>query len=518
MKDRMRHAIQTISGDPPRRTVFTHLGWRSVGRNWLYLHAGGAIGPDGPVDDVSVRLEEPLDRFVLPAPPDGEELADAVWGWMRVLEVAPKRITVPLFAMVCRAVLGDTDFSGHLYGGTGNFKSCLAALFQQAFGPALHHKNLPGSWESSANALEGLLFLAKDVLLVIDDFVPTGSANEQARRHRDADRVIRGQGNRTGRQRMRPDASLRPVRRSRSLVLGTGEELPRGESLTARMLVMPVGPGDVHVDTLTRCQAEAAAGVYARATAGFVPWLAGRYGEIRAELQAEQAELRAQILKVGGHRRSAEIAASLLVGLRWFARFLEAIGLYAPGATRAFLELGRGAVLEAFDHQSATQRDSDPTARFFELLASALASGRAHVASPQGKVPAESPLAWGWRLGGEGRPEREPWKPGGTDDEPYWHPQGERIGWVEGEELFLEPQASHAVAQRIAGDEGFPLSPRSLRRRLKDAGLLRTLPASRETCAVRVTLSGARRSVLHVDAGLLCGVERVPEEMFAHGA
>ena len=80
VKDRTRHAIQTLSENPPRRTVFTHLGWRRVGGRWIYLHAGGAIDQGGPVEDVTVRLEEPLDRFGLPVPPEGEALADAVWG------------------------------------------------------------------------------------------------------------------------------------------------------------------------------------------------------------------------------------------------------------------------------------------------------------------------------------------------------------------------------------------------------------------------------------------------------
>ena len=58
-----------------------------------------------------------------------------------------------------------------IYGGSGFHKSCLAALSQQHFGSDLHFQNLPGSWMSSANALEGTLFLAKNALFVIDDFI-----------------------------------------------------------------------------------------------------------------------------------------------------------------------------------------------------------------------------------------------------------------------------------------------------------------------------------------------------------
>ena len=45
-------------------------------------------------------------------------------------------------------------------------------------------RHLPGSWSSTGNALEGLAFSAKDVLLVVDDFAPTGSATDVQRMHR----------------------------------------------------------------------------------------------------------------------------------------------------------------------------------------------------------------------------------------------------------------------------------------------------------------------------------------------
>ena len=49
-KDHLRAALQLLSGDVPRRTVYAHLGWRKVGDAWVYLHAGGGIGPAGAVD------------------------------------------------------------------------------------------------------------------------------------------------------------------------------------------------------------------------------------------------------------------------------------------------------------------------------------------------------------------------------------------------------------------------------------------------------------------------------------
>src|SRR5262245_64062034 len=98
------------------------------------------------------------------------------------------------------------------------------------------------------------------------------------RMHRDADRLLRAQGNRSGRQRMRADTSLRPAKPPRGLLISTGEDVPRGQSLRARMLILDVAPGAVDWKKMTACQEDAAASIYGQAMAGFVQWLATRSG------------------------------------------------------------------------------------------------------------------------------------------------------------------------------------------------------------------------------------------------
>src|SRR5205814_8742338 len=114
--------------------------------------------------------------------------------------------------------LGGADFSLHLVGQSGTFKTELAALAQQGFGAGMHSRNLPGSWSSTDNSLEALAFGAKDGLLAIDDFAPGGSAADIQRLHAKAARVMRAQGNNSSRQRMRPDGSLRPPKPPRCLI------------------------------------------------------------------------------------------------------------------------------------------------------------------------------------------------------------------------------------------------------------------------------------------------------------
>jgi hypothetical protein len=74
------------------------------------------------------------------------------------------------------------------------------------------------------------------------------------------------------------------------------------------------------------------------------------------------------------------------------------------------------------------------------------------------------------------------------------------VGWLADGELYLEPEASFAAVQRFARDqnESFAVTAQTLRRRLKEKGLLAATDAARGKLTVRRTLQGARRDVLHI--------------------
>jgi len=50
---------------------------------------------------------------------------------------------------------------------------------------------LPGNWFSTENALEGLAFVIKDAILVVDAFAQSTYRNDADRQHRTAERLIR---------------------------------------------------------------------------------------------------------------------------------------------------------------------------------------------------------------------------------------------------------------------------------------------------------------------------------------
>jgi hypothetical protein len=483
-RDHARAAVQLVSGAVPTRRVFTHTGWREVDGVWFYLQAGGAIGPDGPLSSINVELDGALGGYALPGPPEGEELGRAIRTSLGLLDLAPDEITLPLLSATYRAPLGSADFSLHVVGPTGEGKSELVALHAQHYGSRLDARHL-ASWESTENAIEGMAFAAKDAVMGIDDFAPTGTTYDVQRWHKKADRVLRAAGNRSGRSRMRPDTTLRPEKPPRCLIFSTGEDVPRGQSLRARMLVLELGPGQLDFGRLTTCQREAAAGEYARAMAGYVRWLAPRYGAMRSGMREELDDLREAAGRSGGHRRTPEIVANLALGLRYLLRFALDVGAVSPREAEGLWRRGWKAIGEAAKKQSQHQAGQEPTRRFTELLAAAIVGGRANVADPEGEYP-EHPEALGWRFSGE-----------------EWRPQGERVGWVDGEHLYLEPEVAFAAVQRQGRDASDALSVtgRTLNKRLHERGLLVSTDLPHLT--VRRALQGKRRRVLHLPVAAL---------------
>jgi hypothetical protein len=410
----------------------------------------------------------------------------AVRASLGCLAVAPDRISVPLLAAVYRAALGKLDFSVFLTGQTGAFKTALAALCQQHFGAAMDATNLPANFASTANALESLAFSAKDALVVLDDFVPTGGSGDSALQAL-AERLFRAAGNQPGRNRMSGDGRLQVPHPPRGLVLATGEEVPRGQSIRARLLIVELRPAQVDRSRLSQSQSMAQQGQLAAAMGAFLTWSARQYEELQRRLSRRSRELRTQHQRGIVHARLPAALAELQSAWEIWMEFACEIGAIKT-AERAELEKrSKQALQELAELQTQYHHARDPALRFVSLLRVALAGGQAHVADRRGRVP-ESPEVWGWRR-----------KPTGRG----WVPQGTRVGWVARSDLFLEPTASYQVAQQAAGTERLPVSEQTLRHRLREHGLLVSIDTGRQMLQVRRTLEGAPRQVLHLRAGEL---------------
>jgi energy-coupling factor transporter ATP-binding protein EcfA2 len=480
VKDHMRAAIQELSKHIEEHLVFTHTGWRPVGGKAIYLTGHGCIGGGS-----SIQVSLPgLPGYQIQKT---DNLQAAITSAIDFIDAADTCITIPLLAACFRSVLGGTDFFLHLVGPTGCGKSTLTALIQQFFGRTMGYSRPPANWSSTANSLEMLAFLVKDAVLVIDDYKPAGSRNDQALLKAKAERLLRNVGNGAGRQRLSINSDLRPVKAPRCLPISTGEDHLPGESIRARGLCLEVRPEDFNWAMITSCQKAAAAGLYEGVMFAYLEWLQPQIAAIQQALDTTVHEHRVRVIDQSPHKRTATIIANLFVGLQYFYDFLESTGFVNRDLKARMLDDAWRILLQCGVDQDNIQRAANPADRFIDLLRSGLASGACHIAAPDGSEPS-NPSSLGWK--------RQPGNFGHT-----WSPSGTLTGWEIDGVYYLDPNIAYQVVRKIDADE-FPVTPRTLNKRLAEKGYI-LQDETRQTYAWRKRIGGRSLNLICLSDSIL---------------
>jgi hypothetical protein len=469
-KDYVREAIELRSRDAPVRYEYAHTGFRKLpGEKRVFLHPGRTIGAEG----VDVVLEPGLEHYVLPPPGGPEEVAEAIRLSFSFLLLAPSRITAPLLAAAYLAPLSEIivpNFTMWVWGRTGSFKSTLAALILCHYGDFTEDE-LPLSFESTSNALERSLFVLKDVPAVVDDRRPDVSRADASEMDKKVQRLLRGVGNRQGRNRMNRDTTLRPSYPPRGVVIATAETLPEGpafESAAARALAIKVSREDVNLERLTELQRKKAA--LPHAMAGYIGRILSGYDALARKLPPHREKLREELRSEmpGAHPRTPAAAAALIAALDAARVYALKVGAIDKEEAEEFKARVRAGVTEAARAHVEATSGGDPATRFVELLRSLFEAGKVYVKDKESGGQPRQCKRLGWeQTGGEldhdGRvvPTFEPRR--GADF----------VGWAGEVHLFLERDAAYAAVSNFATRGGIPfgIKPRALWEDLKRAGI-----------------------------------------------
>lgn len=464
-RDRLREAIQRLSPTVSRRTVFTHTGWRHIGGQWYYLHAGGALGGEG----IEVELEsEALRRYTLPSKVENE--VEAVRLSLGLLDIAPLEVTVPLLGAIYRAPTSCLCYPTlvlWMYGETGSLKSSLAGLFLSHFGGPFDNDNLPASWLSTSNSLERLAFLCRDAVLVVDDFSPELHPRQAQELENKVARLIRGVGNRAGRGRLRSDLSARPDFLPNGLIIATGEQLPLSvPSVTARML--PVRCDRDAVDMAALTEAQGKAHLLPHAMAGYIRWLQPRMDALATRLSQRVVELRGKV-GTGGHARIPENIAHIYVGIEMATAYFKDIGAVTETQAEELRQQGWEALLRVGQAHGEIMREERPTLRFLNALSCMLTQGVVFLADRTSGVPLS---------------------PGPCT------PASKFVGWADDQDVYLLPDAVwREVQEYLRASGGLVLSKRALLDMLVREGLTISDPG-RHTKVIKV--DGCPKRVVHL--------------------
>ena len=107
----------------------------------------------------------------------------------------------------------------------------------------------------------------------------------------------------------------------------------------------------------------------------------------------------------------------------------------------------------------------------------------------------------------------------GSQEREDWQPRGERIGWLDADDLFLDPESPFAAVQKLARDQGtsVPIKQRTLWKRLAEQGQLVSRDRARGTNTVRRTIGGRRLEVIHLKASTFAVETDQPSDATAQG-
>lgn len=277
------------------------------------------------------------------------------------------------------------------------------------------------------------------------------------------------------------------------------------------MLILEHAPSTLDWQRLSLCQRDAAAGQYALAMAAYLRWCAGRYEALQAPLRPDTVREYIQCDKPSGqtaapHKRTSDGIGQLWAAMGIFCDFARELGVLSEAETVTLMARSGYALLRVGGQQLTLQRQGEPTARFLALLSAAISSGEAHIATPSGEKPDAAPgvveALWGWR--------QQRYGADGGSIHIQWLPQGRRIGWLDGEHLYLDPEAAYAAAQLLGQQSGDPLTvtQRTLWKRLHERHLLVSHDSARETLKIRLTVEGRRINVIHVHVSTITGFSR----------
>ena len=446
----VRCAIKSTARFAEKQYIFSHTGWKKIDGAWQYLLPG----------DERYRVElKGKQRNYRGADTCTEDDLRKLFCFLRS-DLMPDEIILPCIALIflsplnefLRQIGHEPKFLLTLIGRTGSMKSTVAALMLSFFGN-FSATDLPMSFRDTANSIVHNAFALKDVLTCVDDYHPTARA--EAGRMRETMQILaRGYGDRTARNRLGSDITLREPRPPQGNVIVTAEFAPDiGESGTARLFCVEMKPGSICLPLLTEVQEQALDGCFVRCMGAFIRYIKERHlkdgqeQSLLERLKMNFSELRShwrnelKEKSIPFHDRFPDTLACLEVGFLFLTDFLCAKDITDERDATELQNRLHIVLLHLSAKQSESVEADRPTHIFLRKLYSLIECGQVCL------IPASSRLE--------------------TLPKNY-------IGYVDETYYYLMLDASHKAVKRLCGeqDEGFAISAKSLAKALADEGLI----------------------------------------------
>ncbi len=457
LKENLRFAIQHTAFFARHQVIYNVTGWKRINGKWRFLLPG--------CTDVTVELPGKLKHYEGAHEYSAHDVVTAKA--FLDLPLAPKEVIYPLLAFTFLSPLNEflrrancePKFVLFLLGKTGTRKSTLAALFLSFFGQ-FTASELPLSFRDTANSILLHAFALKDVPTCIDDFHPCGKQDEH-KLTSTAQAVMRSYGDRTGRGRLKADATPIESRPPQGNAVVTAEFAPDiGESGTARYFGLELKNGDVDLQTLSWFQGEAENGVFKRAMYAYIEMLTTLVNQdemLFVKSLADAFKMYRQEFMDSGvrcHGRVPEIVAWLRIGMKLFLLFMQKHNMMTAEEADVYETEFADILFRLAQAQAENIEQDKPTHIFIRKLFSIIESGSVTVLSRNGEHILTPPNVIGY------------------EDEQY---------------LYLNKTAAHCAVKKLCDQQGesFTITERGLLKALAEEGLIETAEGQ-NTKSVRI--------------------------------
>lgn len=441
-----------------RWTEYVHTGWVKLRGKWCFLYHGGAIG----ADDVTVTLEDKLKMYTFGNLPTGEDaisVYEGISATLGIMDVIPKRISIPLLGTVFLAPLREfleqagikPRYALWLLGGTQTKKTTCSTLALSHFGYEFNGASIPASFRDTANSILKKAFILKDMPILVDDFHPQSSVQEKRKMTDTAQALSRAFGDGASRSRMSADLSLRESMPPRGVAIMSGEDLPEvGESGLARYYIVQFYKTDIDLydekkrRALTDLQQSARKGIMQTTMKSFIEWLAAQAETLPARLEEEYMNNRerAMTMMKGQFARAPETIAMIMTAYDHMLYFMQDTGFLSDADVESMQDEAWNVIVNNARKQGNELKEDRPSAMFKAAVQNLLLNEQATVRNVNAT--------------------------GKNDD------ANTMVGWYDTDNYYFLPDIVYRHVHDLYTREGleFPLSKKTLWKQLREDGII----------------------------------------------
>ena len=388
-----KHIVNAMKGSSAHadlRSIYAHTGWVKQDGEYHFLLPGSPF--------YEVELEGKHANYGMI--PETRESDLAYLYGMLELTFVPHDVMYPLLALTFLSPLNsflreagyEPKFVFTLIGRTGAKKSTLSALALSFFG-SFSATDLPMSFADTPNSILIAASRLDDVLTCVDDSHPS-TRQDADNMNLIAEKLVRGYGDRTQRNRLTSEITMRKSRPPQGNVIMTAEFIPNiGESSLARLFVVEMKPDGIDLALLTDIQQRAKDGLLQRCMYANLVWLKEKFLMSEEKVSAfvssladiyiaSRSEWRDKLTVEGivFHDRLPDTLACLTMGFRMLTFFLKEKMVLTEEQRKEKLTEFEAILMEHARKQSAAVVADKPTSVFFRNLFSMVEGGMLSIA------------------------------------------------------------------------------------------------------------------------------------------